>query len=94
MTLKEKLQLQAETEAANTKRFEDWKKGREAQKDMVQISEEVLQRAFYLLNGKRVSLLSKADKISNPERANAMKAKAQEIGALLDDISASLDPKE
>jgi len=61
---------------------------------MVQISEETLQRAFYLLNGKRVSLLSKADKISNPERANAMKAKAQEIGALLDDIAAALDPKE
>lgn len=62
--------------------------------DMVQISEETLQRAFYLLNGKRVSLLSKADKIRNPERANAMKAKAQEIGALLDDIAAVLDPKE
>lgn len=62
--------------------------------DMVQISEETLQRAFYLLNGKRVSLLIKVDKIRNPERANAMKAKAQEIGALLDDIAAALDPKE
>ena len=50
MTIKEKLQLQAETEAANTKRFEDWKKGREAQKDMVQISEATLQKVFSLLD--------------------------------------------
>lgn len=94
MTIKEKLQLQADVEAANTKRCEDWEKGREAKNGMVQISEETLERAFYYLNDKRIGLLSRADKASKPGRANKYRAKAQEIQVILDDISAALDPKE
>ena len=62
--------------------------------DMVQISEETLERAFRFLDDKRVGLLSRADKASKPERANRYRAKAQEIQVILDDIAAALDPKE
>ena len=91
MTIKEKLQLQAETEAANARHIEEWQKDHEC---MVQISEATLQKVFYLLSERHVGLLCKADKASNPERANKYKTKARELAVLLDDIAAVLDPKE
>ena len=91
MTLKEKLQLQTETEAANARRIEEWQKYHEC---MVQISEATLERAAYFLNDKYVGYLAKASKASKPERKNKCMSMARELKVLLDDIYAVLDPKE
>lgn len=61
---------------------------------MVQINEEVLEKAAFYLNDKYVGYLAKASKASKPERKNKYMAKARELSVLLDAIYAVLDPKE
>ncbi|MBO7251368.1 MAG: hypothetical protein J6V25_01955 [Oscillospiraceae bacterium] len=62
--------------------------------DMVQISEEVLEKAARYLNDKYIRYLAKASKASKPERKNKYLAKARELDVILVEIYDVLDSKE
>ena len=100
MTIKEKLAMMAQVRKANEQRQKAWIEERKAYHskygiaDMVQISEVTLSRAAQVLNQKYVRYLAKASNASKPEQKNKYMAKAREIGFLLDEIWAVLDPKE